>query len=896
MPDATLQLLGNPCLLRPGEPPHPLTPTRPHQVLAVLGWLGSCGAAAPTQGWVSREWLAALIWPERSGAQARANLRKVLLQLRTLVTLEEGPGGLRWRGGSDLADFDAASLGARWQDAAQLGAGIPLQGLDHASASEPFVQWLREHRQQHHQRWRSAAAQALAQAAPARATELAEQLLRADPHDTAGLAYVRRQTATQLSPLSLLVGREQELLDLQLLLDRSRLVTVLGPGGVGKSRLARHVADAMAPRFVHGAALVVLDDLSTPGALPARVADTLGLILPPHTDPALALARALAPQSMLLVLDGFEAVIDAAAIVPRLLAGAPGLRLLVTSRERLDIDGECCLPLAGLDLPAAADTGDQALNSSAVQLFADRARAVQPRFDLRRSLAPVVDICRRVGGLPLAIEWAAAWMRVLGAEELARDIAAGATSTAISGPAAVFESSWRLLTHAERQAYASLAVFRGGFDRSAAAQVAGVELPLLAALVDKSMLRASPDGRLDMHPLVHDHASSKLATLDAAEGLALQHARWYLALLHQRQPLPPQENENVLAAWHHMVRQGDEAAVEAALTRIQWTAVVEGRRGEAVARLGDAATRFGPDTVAGATLQAHQAWILLWLDEDERARELALAALQVLRAADHAQGIALCLRTLGHAARRACDPRQAVQLFEHALATLATLALPQRGGASSLQAVLLDALGMALIQCGEHDQAREHVHRALLLNQAAGDEVQRMYNHYNLSQSHATAGQPELALPWAQAGLLIGKRCGFPFFLPYLHAELARVLADLGRTAQAQAEVDLAQARAHDTGDAGASASALAAQARVALRLGNTAAARQATHAAVRAGLATGNRAIGSMLLPMAQKAWPGDPRVKAWSRLPAIDLLPAMGVDLASDFDLGEPHSVSAG
>jgi len=885
MPDAMLQLLGNTCLLRPGEPPRPLTPTRAHQVLAVLGWLGSGGAAAPAQGWVRREWLATLIWPERSDAQARANLRKVLLQLRSLVTLEEGPGGLRWQAGSDLANFDDASLGARWLEAAQLGLGTPLQGLDQASASEAFVQWLREQRRLHHQRWRSAAAQALALAAPERAAELAEQLLRADPQDAAGLAYARRQVSSQLSPLSSLVGREQELLQLQAQLDRSRLVTVLGPGGVGKSRLARHAADAMAPNFVHGAALVVLDDLSTPGALPARVADTLGLALPPHTDPALALARALASQSMLLVLDGFEAVIDAAAIVPQLLASAPGLRLLVTSRERLDIDGECCLPLAGLDLPARSSNSEQALNSPAVRLFVDRARAVQPRFDIARSLTPVVDICRRVGGLPLAIEWAATWMRVLAAEELARDIVDGATSTALSGPAAVFESSWRLLTQAERQAYASLAVFRGGFDRTAAARVAGVELPLLAALVDKSMLRASPDGRLDMHPLVLDHASSKLARLEAAQELALQHAHWYLALLLQHQPLPPQENENVLAAWHYMVRQRDEAAVEAALTRIQWTAVVDGRRSEAVTLLGDAAARFGPDTVAGAMLQAHQAWILLWLDEDERARGLAQAALHVLHAADKAIGIAMCLRTLGHAARRACDGRQAVQLFEQALA------LPQPGGAGNLQAVLLDALGMALIQCGEHETAREHVGRALLLNEAAGDEVQRMYNHYNLSQSHSTAGQPEQALPWARDGLIIGKRCGFPFFLPYLHAELARVLADLGRTEEAQAEVDLARARAHDTGDDGAAASALAAQAMVALCLGDTSAARQATRAAVRAGLATGNRAIGSMLLPVAQKAWSGDQRVPAWSRVPTIQLLPALGADLATDFEPGGPH-----
>lgn len=887
MPDATLQLLGKPCLLQPGRDPHLLTPTRAHQVLAVLGWLGGSGAAA--QGWVSREWLAGLIWAERDGPQARANLRKVLLQLRTLVPLEEGPGGLRWPAGSDLTDFAAACQQSRWPEAARLGSGTPLLGLDEAAASEPFSHWLREQRRLHHQRWRSAAAQALTQATPAGAAALAEQLLHADPQDPAGLAYRRRQTATQLSPLSLLVGREQELPQLLALLDRSRLVTVMGPGGVGKSRLARHAADAMAPRFVHGAALVVLDDLSTPGALPARVADTLGLALPPHTDPALALARALAAQSMLLVLDGFEAVIDAAAIVPQLLAGAPGLRLLVTSRERLDIDGECCLPLAGLDLPVPSDTAEQAQDSAAVRLFASRARAVQPRFDLAHSLAPVVDICRRVGGLPLAIEWAAAWMRVLGAEELARDIAEGATSKG-SGPAAVFESSWRLLTQAERQAYASLAVFRGGFDRTSAARVAGVELPLLAALVDKSMLRASPDGRLDMHPLVHEHAKGKLALLVTCAELAQQHARWYLALLQQRQPLPPQENENVLAAWHHAVQHRDAAAVDAALTRIQWSALVDGRRGEAVMLLGDAAAHFGVGTVAGATLQAHQSWILLWLDEDERATERAQAALQVLQAAGQAGGMSMCLRTLGHAARRACDARQAVRLFEQALA------LPQAAGAATLQAALLDALGMALLQCGEYEAARQHVLRALAINRSTGDEVQHMYNHYNLSQSHSIAGQPGLALPWAEAGLVIGSRCGFPFFLPLLHAELARVLADLGRIDQAQAQVALALARAHDTGDAAASASAWASQARVALRLGDIAAARRATDAAVRAALRTGNRALGAIILPLARQTWAGTARADAWARLPPGQLLSTMGADLARDIELGDPHDASAG
>ncbi len=207
----------------------------------------------------------------------------------------------------------------------------------------------------------------------------------------------QRQAAPQLAPLSSMVGREDELQALLTLLDQHRLVTVLGPGGVGKSRLARHAADACASRFAHGCALVTLDDLSTPAAVPDRVASSAGADAGPARQTRQALARALSSQSLLLVLDGFEAVIDAAdwRRTPR---SAPGLRLLVTSRERLDVDGECLLPLAGLDVPASADLRRTAQDSPAVQPV----RQPRPRratdFDLAQSLPAVVDICRRVGG------------------------------------------------------------------------------------------------------------------------------------------------------------------------------------------------------------------------------------------------------------------------------------------------------------------------------------------------------------------------------------------------------------------------------------------------------------------------------------------------------------------
>jgi predicted ATPase len=853
---------------------------RLHQVLAVLGWLGSARRAEPTQGWVGRGWLSTLLWSECSAGQARANLRKVLLEIRALnlAGWEEGMPGLRWQPGSDLDLFAQACVQEQWAAAAQAGMGKPLLGLDEAATGSAFLAWLQEQRLNHHRQWRVATLRALSAATPTVAARWAEALLQADPQDPEALALVRRQTATQLAPLSAMVGRESELQALLGLLGLHRLVTVLGPGGVGKSRLARHAADACAPLYAHGSALVTLDDLSTPAAVPDRVASTLGLTLAPHASPGLALARALAPRAMLLVLDGFEAVIDAAELAPRLLAAAPGLRLLITSRERLGIDGECLLPLEGLHPPASAADPTQALQSPAVRLFASRALAVQPQFDLVAALPAVAEICRRVGGLPLAIEWAAAWMRVMPAADLAAEIASGAGSLGMDGPLAVFESSWRLLTSAERQAYASLAVFRGGFSRNAAAQVAGVQLPVLAALVDQSMLRASASGRLDMHPLAHEHARAKLARTEQAVSLAARHADWYLALLQQRAPVPAEEHENVLAAWHHAVQQRDATAVEAALKRLQWSAVMAGRRNESVVHLQAAAAHFGADTAAGANLQAHQAWIELWLDRDESARALAQTALAVLRAAGHTGGMAMCLRTLGHAARRSCQPRVAVAWFEQALA------LPQADGLGELRAALHDALAMALIQDGQFESARAQLRRALAQNEAAGDEVQRMYNHYNFSQSYSQAGLAAEALPWAASALEIGRCCGFPLFSPYLRAEAGRVLAALGRVDEAHELARLAVADAHDTADNAALAGGCEVFARVALLRGDAMAARSALRQAARACLATGHLAAGLTLLPPALQAFAGEPGTASWGPASLARTL----ADIAADSNAG--------
>lgn len=858
LPPVRLQLLGRPVLTREGAPVLAFGPERRLQMLALLGF---------EAGWVGRDRLAALFWPGRDSTAARANLRKVLHELRALGIdgLEEAAAGLRWLPPSDVASCRAALQAGRWGEAAALGEGVLMAGLDGARGSPAFDEWLLLERQQWTSRWREAALQAVAGADAALAWRLAGALLLSDPLDEEAVAIALRAGAalgrpdqvqalwqgyrqrladelgivptqaltalaegraqapadwrTTAEPLSPWVGREQEQRLLATLVTQSRLVTIIGPGGVGKTRLARQAALTLGSGFAEGATFVPLDGLSTPSALPARIAVALGLSLTTHDDPVDALGRQLAQRSLLLLLDGFEPLIDAADMLLRLLGAAPGVRAVITSRERLDVDGECLLPLAGLPLPPPGGGPESFSRSDAVALFTTRARAVNPTFDGAAAHDAVVDICRRVDGLPLALELAADWARLMPAGDIAREIAEGIDLLGGSGRQgnsmrSVFEQSWQLLTPSEKDAFAALAVFRSGFTRDAARQVAGVALPLLAALADKSMLRVAGDGRFDMHALLHTWALEKFAALPRGPALAERHSRWFIALMSRPGAVLGAERENLLAAWRQAVERRDAVAVEAALLDLPWTALNEGRLAERAAWFDEAAQAFGESergAVTAAALHAHQAWLLLWLERYREASAMAQAAWSTLAPAGHATGSVMALRTLGHAARREGQHAQAVSHFTQALE------LAQQAGLVGFEAALLDALAMALNMQGEFAAARTQIGRALELNEARGDGVQRMYNQYNLSQSHSLAGDAALALPSAEAALALGEQLGQAFMRPYLEAELARVRADLGQTVRAADLAASALAHAEETGDRAAQAAAREVLARIAL-------------------------------------------------------------------------------
>ena len=345
-------------------------------------------------------------------------------------------------------------------------------------------------------------------------------------------------------PTTPFIGRAVELARVTGMLDNPdcRLLTVVGPGGIGKTRLALATAAARIDAFAHGACFVDLAPLTTADFLVSSIIQTLKLSI--DGDPRLALLDYLREKELLLVLDNFEHVLEGAVLLAEILADAAGVKLLVTSRERLRLRAERVYELAALAFPRDAAASDfEAFD--AVRILIACASYTRPDFQLAETdRAAVTDICRLVGGMPLGIELAAAWLRTLPAAVIATELKANLDflqTTLRDMPErhrsmrAVFEHSWRLLTRREQLVFARLAVFRGGFTGVAARAVAGAELLTLAALADKSLLQVDAEGRYTLHELLRQFAEEKLAA--DAEGYVHareSHSDFFLQFVHER--------------------------------------------------------------------------------------------------------------------------------------------------------------------------------------------------------------------------------------------------------------------------------------------------------------------------------------------------------------------------
>lgn len=378
------------------------------------------------------------------------------------------------------------------------------------------------------------------------------------------------------TPPTAFVGRQSELDTLHTLLDSSdtRLVTILGAGGIGKTRLALEVAHTRLARYPDGIFFVGLDPIEEPDLLLGAIADSIGLNFG-GGDPQRELLDALRERNTLLLLDNFEHLSPAAPLLAAILAAAPHIQILVTSRERLRLQGEQLFELDGMRLPRVSASVEDLAELPAAQLFIQRAHRVQPDFELNASTAPhIARIVRQVDGLPLGIELAASWLEALSVEEIASEMARSLDfleTDLRDVPArhrslrAVFDYSWRLLNEDERQTFSRLSVFRGGFTREAAQRVADAGLRVLTNLVNKSLLQRDSGGRYSANTLLAQYAAESLA-VDEAQAIKLEHAAYYAEYMErltpafsssrERHALEQTENEieNLRAAWQRALR------------------------------------------------------------------------------------------------------------------------------------------------------------------------------------------------------------------------------------------------------------------------------------------------------------------------------------------------------
>ena len=352
--------------------------------------------------------------------------------------------------------------------------------------------------------------------------------------------------------LTSFIGREGDLAEAKRLMSESRLLTVTGPGGTGKTRLSLQLAAELLDAFLDGVWLVELAPVSDPELVPQAVATRLIVREQPGRTLIDTLTDHLRAKSLLLILDNCEHLVDASAqLVTALLTSSPGLKVMTSSREALGVAGEISYRLASLSLPGTGELSvDNVLESEAAQLFVERARATQPSFTVtKQNLAALVQVCQRLDGIPLALELAAARVKLLTVEQIASRLddrfrlLTGGSRSALPRQqtlGALIDWSYDLLAEAERTALNQLSVFAGGWTFEAAEAVIGAgALDLLAALVDKSLVVAEEeDGEVRYRLLetIRQYARDKLLDSGHAAQVRDRHLAYYLQLVGEAEP------------------------------------------------------------------------------------------------------------------------------------------------------------------------------------------------------------------------------------------------------------------------------------------------------------------------------------------------------------------------
>jgi len=651
---------------------------------------------------------------------------------------------------------------------------------------------------------------------------LAEEL-GVEPLPETQALYHRLKTRREATPHNLpsqttpFVGRQTELAQIAHYLDQSdcHLLTLIGVGGIGKTRLALQAARQALDTFADGVYFVSLAGISSAEFLVSTIGEALGYPLSREADPKRQLLNYLDQKEMLLVLDNFEHLLSSPGVndsgrelLLEMVKGAPLLKLLVTSRERLNLQAEWLLTVQGLPYPPAETTfGEETFE--AVELFTQGAHRVQPDFTLSTEWPEVVRICRLLDGMPLGIELAATWVSIMPCAEIFRELSQGLellSTTLHDVPIrhrsleAVFDHSWQLLSEPERAVFKKLSVFRGGFDRQAATVVAGASLSTLAGLVNKSLLRVVSSGRYDMLEPLKQYAAGKLAETSAEEEQVHdRHCDYYASFLEQwendmketeqRQALLEitADIDSIRSSWGRAVSQRNLEAIKKSQESLWYFYDIrgwfqEGNEAFQKAMVGIAGAYGEIDklteedrNILGQVL-VRQGWFCWRLGRYEKAKQVLRQSLDCFRpgAPDTRGDEGFALSQLGHLEWLTGNYDEAKSLQQK------SLAIGREIGAW-LMIASLGALNHIARTQGEYAEAEKLCHEGIALCREHNDRRGEMFCLISLGWAANARGDYTEAKQWLRESLAIHKEL--------VHKEindkpaLARTLTQLGTAA-----------------------------------------------------------------------------------------------------------------
>jgi predicted ATPase/DNA-binding SARP family transcriptional activator len=864
-----LTLLGSPHLQR-GDARIDLPDALPGYLVAYLATRGD---------WVLREEMAVLIWPEATETEAQNNLRVNLTRLRphlarwgleTQFVAERRR--LRLDLDSDVRALRAAHARGAWVETADAARGPFLDGMSFR-AFAVLGEWAHSERESLRAIWRDAVLRAGDAVAPQSRLDLASSYLAADPFDedvvrvqlgtlaalgrsdeaqrvfarfseqvraelgvdvTVALAdyaaRLGRPAAGEAPPMARpdadepLIGRETELSAIARLVIDAPLVTVLGLGGIGKTRLARALQAELARQFSGGVMWLSLIDLSGVAEIVRRLGDLLQLNFAGGRDAVEQITEHVGDRSLLLVLDNAEHLLGERAalhaLLTRLFDGCPQLHCLVASREALHHPRERTVRLDGLALPDEG-AGTAALGAAAVRLFVQQAQRRRPAFDPRGAIADLAQIARLTGGMPLALRIAAGWAGFLSCADIAAELRRGldALEPGTGEPAGVratLAQSWARLSAAEQSALAALSVFVAPFSAQAAREVAQVALPVLGSLCDRCMLMPSEAGdgadraRFELHPLVRAFAAERLATEVAVQRQAHdRHASHVMRMLAPWADFDVVDQRRALiavgallpdafAAWRWALAAGrsDFIAATARVLGIYFEA--KGRWDEGIALLATAEPQLDADQRgerAALAAVASALARLLYFNRNPDAEEAARRALEWARSIGHRTGIERALCLLGSVLSANVQLAEALETYQEALGVARADA--DRAG----QATASSGIATVKMRQGDLAAAEALWRESLALHRDLGNWSAAIRVHNNLAAHLVQMGRFDEAQQLYDEGLQLCDNIGATMMRSPLLIGLGELHLETGRLAAATTFAELAVAESRRSGE-----------------------------------------------------------------------------------------------